>query len=572
MFHQLEPVLSPDAPSKEGKAYADLYLYEEGEDPQPLVTQAPPNRGPGYYDHGDPDPFVITFGGGNSGTQSTPAFSHLVFEANDALTGATANAPAAVDGGFSGTNLYEWIDGQLRLVNVLPGNATTAPGAVIGSGFLEVTSPDYGAPVVDHAISNDGSHVFWSDGASGQVYVRIDGEETQKIEDPGKFLTAAADGSKVLLSDGCLYDLAAEECEDLTGGEGEFQGILGGAEDLSRVYFVDTAALTPPGAENANHEHAEAGRFNLYGWHEGTVSFIAVLGVRDNQQEDFGLGNFGDWQPSIRSRTAQVSPDGRYLAFTSRVPLTGYDNLQDSGVKTNQLTACANPFAFEDLGCAEVFEYDAATSSLSCASCNPSGERPLGGSNLSLIAVQEARGPWPQPGNLSAEGRLFFESQDALTTRDDNGQIQDVYEWKPNGVGGCSRAAGCVALISSGQGPNDSFFVDSTPSGSDAFFITRDQLLLKDQDELLDLYDARASGGISEAKAPPCLGEACKGPASSAPEQQSPGSAGFAGPGNEKPKKQSKHHKHKKKSHKKAHKHKSKAHKRAAKHNSGGSK
>jgi hypothetical protein len=572
VLHQGEPALSPEAPSKEGKAYANLYLYEEGKALRPLVTQAPPNHEPGEFPPSG-EAFRIRFGDGNSGTKSSAAYSHLVFTANGALTGPTANAPAAVEA----TNLYEWVDGQLRLVNVAPGNATTVPGAVLGSGFLSTEEPDFEAPVVEHAISADGSHIFWSDGTSGQLYVRIDGEETKKIEDPGLFLTATPDGSKVLLSDGCLYDLAEEECEaDLTGGKGDFQGILGNAEDLSRVYFVDTAALTPPSEENANHEHAEAEKFNLYAWHEGTTGFLGTLagevvegikgpiGINDNSQAGFDLSGGGDWKASIRNRTAQVSPDGRYLTFMSMASLTGYDNIQRSGAPTNSASMCSS-----EKGCAEVFEYDADSGELDCVSCNPSNIRPLGRSALSLVRVQGNTGPSSQPGNLSAEGRIFFESQDALTSRDNNGQIQDIYEWKPEGVGGCNRAAGCLALISSGQSPNDSFFVDSTSSGSDIFFITREQLLLKDQDEQLDLYDARADGGISEAKAPPCQGEACKGPASSATEAQSPGSAGFVGPGNEKPKKQ----KHKKKSHKKkAHKHKSKAHKRAAKHNRGGSK
>ena len=104
-------------------------------------------------------------------------------------------------------------------------------------------------------------------------------------------------------------------------------------------------------------------------------------------------------------------------------------------------------------------------------------------------------------------------------------------------------------------------FVSSSPSGNDAFFITREQLLLRDKDQQLDLYDARVDGGFSENAPPPCLGEACRGPGSSAPEQQGPGSSSFAGPGNEKPRK---HHKHKKRRKHKTH------HRRATKHNRGG--
>jgi hypothetical protein len=559
VLSQASPTLSPEAP-KGGEAengYPNLYLRSADGSLQPTIAAAPPHR--------SPFEFRLVYGGANSGTPSSPAYGHAVFAANDTLTGPTATAPAPVDGGagnsseLTNANLYEWFNGQLRLINVAPDNTETAPGAVIGSGHLVEGPSQFQAPVVDHAVSADGSRIFWSEESTGQVFVRIDGKETKKIEDPGKFLTASADGSKVLLDDGCLYDLANEECEeDLFQGQGEkFQGILGAAEDLSRVYFVDTAVLTG-GEENANHEHAKAEGFNLYAWHGGVTTFVGTVQEGDNRV----AFKYGLWLAALQNRSAQVSPDGRYLAFMSRAPLTGYDSTPSDGeCLLNQPPACF-----------EVFEYDADSGSLGCASCNPSGEQPLGTSNLSLLDPGNTKSaPVPQPANLSTngEGRLFFESQDTLSPRDLNGHIQDVYEWRPDGVGGCQRAIGCIALISSGTSANDSMFVNSTPSGNDAFFITRQQLVLRDKDQLLDLYDARVGGGIDENPPPPCLGEACKGPGSSATEQQSPGSASFAGPGNEKPKK-TKKHKHKKK-HKHAHKHK-KAHKRAAKHNRGGQK
>jgi hypothetical protein len=565
VIFQLEPALSAEAPSKEGKSYANLYLREPDGSMRPLITTAPPHRTSGEPVGSGSTVFRAIYAGANSGTGSSPAFHHLVFQANDTLTGPTTTAPAPNDLGVVedkgepvALNLYEWFEGQLRLVNVLPGNASPSAGAVIGSGTLLDPSGLQGRPPnVDHAISADGSRIFWSEESSGQVYVRIDGEETRKIEDPGKFLTATPDGSKVLLNDGCLYDLAAEECEaDLAQGQGgKFKGILGAADDLSRVYFVDTAVLTG-GEENANHEHAEADKFNLYTWHKGATVFIGTLLESDNN-----LGSeYGDWKASRPTRTAQVSSDGNFLAFMSKVPLTGYDNVVSGG---GECQLNGGPL------CIEVFEYAAASGSLTCVSCNPSGRQPLGRSNLSVNRPGSGFPPFPQLGNLSTEGqgRIFFESQDTLSPRDLNGNIQDVYQWEPNGVGNCKRASGCVSLISSGHSANDSMFVDSTPSGNDAFFITREQLLLRDKDDFLDLYDARVGGGISENTPPPCLGEACKGPSSAAPEQQSAGSASFVGPGNEKPKKAKKH---KKKHRKHAHKHKS--HKRAAKHNSGGSK
>jgi hypothetical protein len=563
---QVEPALSPEAPSRAGKAFANLYLQEDGRAPQPLVTQEPPNREAGF----DTDRFRAIYAAANAGTALTAPFDHVVFEVNDALTGATANAPAALDGGvaFDGfgrpvnLNLYEHFEGQLRLVNVAPGNLETTPGAVLGSGRLLAPKPQVEAVDVDHAVSDDGSRIFWSDEATGRLFVRIEGKETVEIDDPGIFLTASADGSKVLLSDGCLYDLQSEECEDLTLDQAEvhqggFEGILGTAEDLSRIYFVDSKALSGEGEENANGEHAEDAKPNLYAWTEGTTNFIGQLREGDNKLGT--VGELGDWKPSPTGRTAQVSEDGRFLAFMSRARLTGYDNeTEGSACGTNE--------------CYEVFEYLADPGTLVCASCNPSGQKPIAPSNLSLIRGDPGFPPLRQPDNLSAEGegRLFFESQDRLSPQDSNGRIQDIYEWEPQGVGSCERTGGCINLISSGHSANDSMFLDSSADGKDVFFVTREQLVPGDTDELLDLYDARAPHTLGESVGfpegePVCGGEGCLPPVAGNPPSPTPESSAFQGPGN--PPKAGKP-----KPHKKKHQHKKKKHKRSPKHKRGGAK
>ena len=75
--------------------------------------------------------------------------------------------------------------------------------------------------------------------------------------------------------------------------------------------------------------------------------------------------------------------------------------------------------------------------------------------------------------------------------------------------------------------------------------------MLKDTDELLDLYDAREGGGIAaetETARAECQGEACQPPVSP-PNDPTPGSSGFQGAGNVKERKASKKHKHKKHKH-----------------------
>ncbi len=575
VYYQAEAALSPEAPSLGGDAYSNLYLRDAGGTLRALVAKEPPNRSPEGVGEG----FRIFYAGANAGTALAPPLGHVIFEANDALTAlvpmiapAAPEVEAAGECGFAGTdcNLYEWFEGQLRLINVLPNNIAASTSAAIGSGRLLLDSESLPnsnvvAPNVEQAISDDGRRIFWSEEGSGQVFVRVDGTKTLEVPGPGKckesvapdervcFLTASADGTSVLFSDGQLYELngtetAYEEGPDLAGGLGGFQGILGASEDLSRVYFVDTAVLS--GGANENEEEAEAGKLNLYAWSGGAPEFIGRLVANDNLLGS--IKRYGAWRSSRPHRTAQVSPDGRFLAFMSQARLTEYDN---SG----------GPGRCEGDPCFEVFEYAADDGgSLSCASCNPNGQLPVGASNLSLIKSGEPRfPPLRQPGNLSeeGEGRLFFESADALASRDTNGKVVDVYQWVPEGLGGCEEAGGCVSLISSGHSGNDSMFLDSSPSGKDAFFVTREKLLPPDQNSQLDLYVARAPHtpgevvGFPEGGTPaPCIGEACKGPLPIAPPLSGVASGENSGPGNPpqqpakkaKPKKKKKKHKKKK--------------------------
>jgi hypothetical protein len=515
--------LSPDAPA----GYPNIYTQPTANPLAfgPLLVAEPPSRLPG-----ESGGLQLTYAG------AAADLSRVFFAANDALTGETAFAPEALDGGPAKYNLYEWTKGELALVNVLPGNTGTEPGAAFGA-------------LSASAISKDGSHAFWSDEA-GQVYVRIGGTETRKIEDPGKFISASTDGSKLLLDDGCLYDLAEEQCEDLTTDEsdvhrGGFLGIAGQSDDLSHVYFVDSAALAP-GAEarackkagGPQREEEEEGKVptgfgcNLYAWSEGTTRFVATLLADDN--ENGNLRKTWSRLPSIR--TAEASPHGRFLAFQSQAQITGYDDTGPCG--TDHMGG------FVSFLCPQAFLYDSATGKLSCVSCNLSGSSPLGWSVLRLITSGAGL---PQPRYLTDEGRLYFDSRDSLSPFDTNDGAEDVYQYEPEGVGSCERAAGCLSLISAGSEPNDSNFLTMDEDGSNAFFTTRDQLVLKDHDDLIDLYDARQDGGIpaeTEVARGECQGEACVA-ALTPPNDPTPGSSTFEGAGNVDEKKATKKHKKK---------------------------
>jgi hypothetical protein len=148
---------------------------------------------------------------------------------------------------------------------------------------------------------------------------------------------------------------------------------------------------------------------------------------------------------------------------------------------------------------------------------------------------------------LSNNGRLFFDSSDALVPQDVNG-TEDVYEYEPPGAGDCTtssetyseRSEGCVGLISSGTSPEDSAFLEASETGGDVFFVTTAKLAPRDVDDAYDVYDAHECASAApcfaapSAVTPPCVTEASCRPA---PTPQpaifgSPASATFSGAGN----------------------------------------
>jgi hypothetical protein len=504
----------------------------------PLLSKEPPNR---------TGNFQLTYAGHSAD------FSRIFFAANDSLTEATPFAPEPPDPGASKNDLYEWHEGQLTVVNVAPGNATVLAGASYAS-----ISPD------THAVSEDGLRIYFKDEA-GNLYLRESGEATRLINHPGHFLSATPDGSEVLLDDGCLYSVESESCSDLTEGQGGFKGMLGQSKDLSRIYFADGKALAAgaeagtctgaPGNSPQSKEERE-GKVppgfgcNIYLYEaEAPVQFVATVAA----------SNLSDWAASPATRTAEASYNGRFLAFASHVSLTGYDNLGPCERSGGERIV---------IPCAEAFLYDSTTEELTCASCNPTGEAPLG--NTTLRRIEFAPESLPQPRYLTDEGRLYFDTQDSLSSRDTNEGVEDVYEFAPRGTGAqgtCQREAGCAFLISAGTEPVDSNLIAVDEAGKNVFFDTRDKLALKDKDELLDIYDAREGGGIaaeSEIARAECQGENCQAPVSP-PNDQTPASSTFEGAGNVKEAPAAKKHKHAKK-----HKKKAKKHARSAKRNHGG--
>ncbi|HEV7771389.1 MAG TPA: hypothetical protein VGO66_12135 [Solirubrobacterales bacterium] len=351
-------------------------------------------------------------------------------------------------------NLYLWSAASgLTLVNVLPAQSQGTPGAMLGAQ--------------SGAISADGSRTYFAEGAN--LYLR-EGATTKQADEAagggGAFETASADGTVAYFTKaGHLWRYLAAgagSAIDLTPAGGVL-GVLGASQSGAVVYYLTSSGL--------------------FRWN-GSATKVA------------DSADAANYPPTVG--TARVSPDGGKLLFVSTPALTGYDN---KDLNTGLLDS-------------QVYLYDAGgAGSLTCVSCNPTFARPIGPSTIpGALANGSAPGSTQiyKPRVLSADGRrVFFGSGDAIGSADTNNE-PDVYEWEAQGSGTCTRAGGCVALISSGKGDGPATFIDASADGADVFFTTDGSLVSADPGSV-DLYDARVGGGFAVPQPPlSCLGDACQ--------------------------------------------------------------
>jgi hypothetical protein len=520
---------------------------------------------------------------------ASPDLSHVVFGESDGEP-LTRNAVKGEQG------LYEWEGGQLALVSVLPGGEPSSTGGELGAinaTLVRHAVSNDGSRII---WTQSGKSLYLRDMESEET-VQVDAPEmgcgSCGSEGAGpEFQTASSDGSKVFFTEkapltvgssasfsesaadlyvfevtsgkgeplaGKLTDLTLDANFAIDGERARVQGnVMGSSEDGSYVYFVADGVLGDAAehgvSEGSCKNGEDGGTCNLYVEHyngsewEAPV-FIATLSGDDNPDYDADL-------PRLTSR---VSPNGQWLAFMSDRRLTGYDNTDVSSGEADE----------------EVYLYHAETlpsgtlepGKLVCASCNPAGERPTGLFDPNFRTEQgveplliDRRGAWighwlaaSVPGwtpdevyaalyqsrYLSNNGRLFFDSPDALVPADVNGK-ENVYEFEPQGLGGCTEGlanagevfepavGGCVGLISSGTSSQESAFLDAGgmgPGGEEAeevFFLTASELSPQDEDQAFDVYDAHVCSQASPCISPPSVAvpPACDNEASCKPSPE----------------------------------------------------
>ena len=249
-----------------------------------------------YHSGGGREGRILAFAGASADA------SHVLFMANDALTGASEGRPAA-EGGAGSTfegedNLYDSVGGKPRLVNILP-DGTTHANAVFGGGTRETFG---GGVRFSHVISSDGSRVFWTDLTSGHIYVRENDASTTEISSAGQYQTASSNGSDVFYTNGDLYEYEVENGHtiDLSPGV-PVEKVVGASEDGKYVYYVTAG-----------------GEFKL--WNDGATTTVAAS----------------------RVTRAEVTPDGHSVVFfTEPIEVFGHINVYDADTGLVYCASCA---------------------------------------------------------------------------------------------------------------------------------------------------------------------------------------------------------------------------------------
>ncbi len=320
-----------------------------------------------------------------------------------------------------------------------------------------------------------------------------------------------------------VYDFSAspqERLKVLSSG-GAVLGVLGIAEDGSRVYYVASAA-DPSAARNVYNISPKPEQPNLYAYdvNSGATTFIATLSSEDGS----------DWS-RLFSRSAEVGGEtGRFLLFLSSSEAMTPD---DTGT-------IAQLYEYRAAGEGEPAELVRITKGED--GFNGDGNDVIAGIESSTIkSVAEQLGhnidlkSTSNRLNVAQNGRtVFFISTGQLSPRATSSNqtpaCRSLYEFHSL----TALAEGEVHIVSDGRdtqlfkgaicGPK---FEGMDISGDNVLFSASDALLSGDVDGgQQDIYDARVDGGFGPAlTAGACSPESCEGASSSARSPLVPGAA-----------------------------------------------
>jgi hypothetical protein len=415
--------------------------------------------------------------------------------------------------------LYEYSDGVLTSAGTLPGGTESPGGAApAASGGSYRVSSNFTTPeVTGNQVSRDGATLLFvspdpgPDPAFGpvtQLYVRRGGHSTLVSHTAGG--APAPSGVSPVLTLNAHADPRAHS-------------YAYGSEDGKTVIFRSVDALTASAPTDPSQKTYS------YDVEKNTVAYLgAVSGSIVAASDDGQRFLFGDqthiaaWERgTVEGGTVKtVAPVGASRLAPARATASGSTFVFS--------TPAAIP-GFNSGGVVQVYRYDVDDDKTRCLSCPPDGVVPSGDANLTNqdTSITQPTGEIvPARGMSDDADRIFFDTPDALVSRDTNGSRRDVYEWTSSGV----------SLISSGRSQDDSFLLDNSADGNDVFFATAEGLDADDTDGAFDVYDARVGGGFKKVdEVAPCSGDGCQGGAAGGPSVPAPGSTGFSGPENQVP-------------------------------------
>ncbi|HEX5592859.1 MAG TPA: hypothetical protein VFX35_05880 [Solirubrobacterales bacterium] len=403
--------------------------------------------------------------------------------------------------------------GPTRVVSLLPGEKTPEPGE--DARYL--------------GASLDGRGVAFT--IAGTLYLRYDNSATFSVGTGVTFAGVAEGGARIFyVQGGNLKAFDATSGKTISFTTSGDVTPVNVAPNGGAVYFISPSVLTGK-ATNPAGAKPKAGQNNLYLSREGTLSFVGTVTERDVVGREIGgvetVEGLGLWVTAVGGKVEAGELGGRFAVDPSRSTPDGSSLIFESR---------ANLTAYDSEGTVQVYLFKSAEGTLRCLSCNPTGAAPSGSASLQSVS-ESKEDPVPLSSfgainNLRADGRrAFFQSTEALVPTDTDGR-QDVYEWEEQGVGTCTRSAGCVSLISSGGSLGTDYLYAVSDSGDDVFFSTGDLLLPSDTESTPSIYDARVGGGFAESARAECQGEGCRPNLSVPPALLAPGSSPSAKTGN----------------------------------------
>ena len=269
---------------------------------------------------------------------------------------------------------YDRATGELVVAGVMNDGSVPPGGAMAGpyDWFKDKSTTALGGALnnyytqAGHAISADGSRIFFTAAGTGALYVRINPFGTPQelsaaqcreasneaactiqvsapvgVADPGTpaaFLGASEDGRLVYFLDkgkltadstagqgsdlyrydvqtGSLTDLSVDTA-DRAGARVEGMLAIGGPQGED-AYFVASGALTGDATQ------APVGETNLYALHGTTLGYVSRLGTGEREALDW-IPTSEEVSGSAVTHASRLTADGRTLLLTSSRDLTPY--------------------------------------------------------------------------------------------------------------------------------------------------------------------------------------------------------------------------------------------------------